>query len=1200
LVLREAAARRESAAEADSATSAGTDNDLLKVSDRLDYMIRQITAGEFHWQDAHYDGHSRQGRELLFLIANNEWIRATSEIVDIARSDAIETTIDIDVDLDRITHEAFHGRTGQIWLPIVVLPPLRQRLPDPEPFSTLMVTDASGSPLMTLPRTDVRHRIAAALTEIIITVAAARLPDLGSESQRVNVSRDHRLVLAAAVYRLLRGETVPEPVLRHEAHARKSAQQSAGRVNSARAEVMSLLAPFSALLRDDAAGSAGESATRRLAERAIRLLSAFTESAVVVVPVAREESPTVLKVRLPGRALHSTEARWKEAFGGEAPDWPWARTQRRRRFYLPYWIFPSASLHLDVLLPSADADRQIRVNLPDGISPDPTRPLAMRAELDIRCEQPASISHLAAVASHVLDTDPGWPPPLVQGLADLAGSKADDAWACLRDHHIGAHPDEPPLEPQVAVIKTRTFRQRLNLLGLQLREVAESGLSGDRREALAQAWHGGGWLREPMQRRTSTDTINPALVAARARMIEDASQRVPPTSAGLEVHIAVTDSAYFSTARLSGGINLLLMAVELIFLPLARHLGFSVTRISAEVLALVLTLFTAIQVGRIERPDRSTLRGLLVPSGNPLIVISIVPPVVMAVAIALSRSYIWVIAWAAGCILAQGAVLALISLVQRWGLRRGLRRHAHIRPKPIIVFYTDQPDYSYSSVVHSSWWRRATAEALLVGRPAYGYVVWQHQAPQTFGSLLHGARPASDPPATHAPSHRLSELRHLRSGGNHLGVSPLEQPANVLALQRSGTWAQLLNFAVFRDKPKADWDSAEKDIVTIEMDSGQLTLFEDTADTINVFLGIEPGRQISVSEHPVTLVLCLAALRGLVVRETQLPIPPPIADYASLQWARIRISTFRYDLERSVQFLADLQHMTTAAVVALETHSGGVLRVLNPHPTASADIAVVNQATHAGLVLASDLDVVARSQLDQHETADAANWRVMALCEDWYMGVEGLLLTRLDPDLTLLGLTSGVLHGKSVLLLLCHRPDGARVHQPDRPERDRARPVPAPCFDRWLSRPTLGSAPRHPLLRVHMRAPDRPGATLAILESLREALYDLSPDLPEWRDWHVWYAKAIVENGNVAHVQLTVTLPVPTDVGSADGPLELLNPGGFAKIERQTMALLARKANEDRVNGESADPAADIQSGTIVRIGFVTAPTLSEPSGTSP
>jgi len=58
---------------------------LLQVAWRLDYMIGQITPDEYTWRDANYDRDSVLGRELLFLVANDGWIRATSEIIDIAR-----------------------------------------------------------------------------------------------------------------------------------------------------------------------------------------------------------------------------------------------------------------------------------------------------------------------------------------------------------------------------------------------------------------------------------------------------------------------------------------------------------------------------------------------------------------------------------------------------------------------------------------------------------------------------------------------------------------------------------------------------------------------------------------------------------------------------------------------------------------------------------------------------------------------------------------------------------------------------------------------------------------------------------------------------------------------------------------------------------------------------------------------------------
>jgi len=161
---------------------------------------------------------SRYGRELLYLMAYNGWIRATTENVSVSRSDAVDTSITIELDLDRITHEAFHNQEGDIWLPLLVLPvpgrgpvspsrehpadraprrarpksaqearsirfqgrrtplfPARRRprplseadelakLAEPDPFSSLTVTDASGDLLSIVPSADVRHWISAAM-----------------------------------------------------------------------------------------------------------------------------------------------------------------------------------------------------------------------------------------------------------------------------------------------------------------------------------------------------------------------------------------------------------------------------------------------------------------------------------------------------------------------------------------------------------------------------------------------------------------------------------------------------------------------------------------------------------------------------------------------------------------------------------------------------------------------------------------------------------------------------------------------------------------------------------------------------------------------------------------------------------------------------------------------------------------------------
>ena len=206
-------------------------------------------------------------------------------------------SIEVDIDLYRVTHEAFRGRTGRIWLPILVLPPLRQS-PESDPQSALAVMDVAGTPQATLADADVTHRIAVAITEIIVNMAVPRLPDSGNG--HLSSIRAQRLMLSAAVYRLLRGDHVPLAVLSRQTPPRQVEVGPVRRIGRARRDVGDLLEYFAGLLTpaqssgpDDAAG------TRRLTERATRVLLAFAESTVVVVAAELGHSPATLTVMVP-------------------------------------------------------------------------------------------------------------------------------------------------------------------------------------------------------------------------------------------------------------------------------------------------------------------------------------------------------------------------------------------------------------------------------------------------------------------------------------------------------------------------------------------------------------------------------------------------------------------------------------------------------------------------------------------------------------------------------------------------------------------------------------------------------------------------------------------------------------------------------------------------------------------------------------
>jgi hypothetical protein len=1258
--LRTASGGRGRGESPAAGTSRPTESDqgagtLEDVALRLEYMVGQITPEEFGWQDANYDLDSALGRELLFLIADNQWVRTTSEAIDITRSDAFDTTIKIDVDLDRITHEAFRGRNKQLWLPVLVLP-LHQRLPEPDPFSTLTVTDVGGSPLVTLPNADVRHRVAAALTEIILNVQAW-LPSNGESN--FSATRDHRLLLSAAVYRLLRNEHVPSNVVQRLVPPRQAAEGYLPRLDRVRHELGGMLGHYSKLLTrpatqkgDPAASDAA--AARRLTERALTVLGAFGESAIVVVVADRRHTPTMLTVTVPGRALHQAPVRPAKPTGQPesaastmAGARRWAGPGLQRWLHPANWILPRASLQIDLLLPSADADRQVRVNLPEGVSPDPSRPLNTRAELDIRTEQTRPIRQLGELVAQLAQVSQDWPAPLSQALADLARAKAAAVRETLRYHRIGSARGLPAITGDESTNRTRQFRQRLDRLDTVLADISSVGLTRSARRDLQDAWGGSksqqaAWLGAPMQRRTATDTISPDMVVARSRVIEDASQRAAPTEARMQVHIAVTDSEYFSTAQFSGWMSILLMTVVLAFFIVGRALALDGSQVSAEVLSFVLTLFSAIQVGGIERPDRSTLRGMLAPAGHPLIIASILPTVVLAVALAFSRTAAWAITCTGFCIVSQLLLLGLWLLILRLALARGRQQTAGRQPPSGLTFYTDTPGYAHTDVLRSGWWRNTTADALMVGRKAYGYVVWQRGTRQTLSSLLQSGQPVTPANAlvTRMPDwfrnsgalmwERLQGSRQANGNGSGsyrgngsavdslaAGISLLEQPANVLALQRSSTGGQSLTFAVFRDEPQPDWHPGE--VIKVDLDPGRLAPVEDISGVIGVYVGLDPGRcRLPVGDHPVTLILQAAARRRLTVLEVQLPLPAPGAAYADLQWARVQLGLQDGDIKRLTCLLGDIRDLAGPArdeartehdlrvtdgvprptpLVGVQTVAEGIPRILNPRisaPNPGSSPERTDAVTCSSpLVTADDLDIVASSRIRRNESASAKTWRVMAICADWHVGVESEILGRLDPELGLAGLTAATLHGKAVLLLLTHQQGRHKQGTMTSPAPGIGTPADLSghgpvYFDRWQSRLDLGVAGRYPLLRVHMRTPDRPGATLEVLESLREALREMAPESLEERDWNVWYARVAVAHGNTAQIQLTVRLTAdPAKRSAAGKPIAQWGPPEFSKIERQALAVAARKLAAAKESATSYDPGFYAPEDTVISVGLV-------------
>jgi hypothetical protein len=948
----------------------------------------------------------------------------------------------------------------------------------------------------------------------------------------------------------------------------------------------------------------------------------LAESAVVVVAVERDDTPTVLTVRVPSRALHLAPSVRRAS---RPRTWHWLHPATWS------WILPRAHLQVDLLLPSADADRQVEVNLPDGVSFDPSRPLPTRAEMEIQVKPPPPLQHLGQLMHQLLDAPRDWPPPLYQCLADLAGVMAEAARESLRYHKVGSPSGQASSTADQAP-SASAVRARLDELRAKLSQLSASGDAAEPAASLEPVWCGGDWLLSPpLRRRTSADALSPRAVVARAGMVEDVSKRGAPEDAKIHVYVAVTDAEYFSIARFSGWMSALLMTVVLFFLLYEKLFRVGSEPVSPEVLAIVLTLFSAIQAGRIERSDRSTIRGLLALAGNKLIVASVLPTVILAVALAFSRTGTWPIAWAGGCICLQLLLQSLLRLRLLRALRPGSRRTSGSQPQSGLTLHTDPPDYTHSEVIHSSWWRSTTADALMIGCQAYGYVVWQRGASPALRELLIDARPASPPPylkpASHSRTVRDRWIRWLAelaadtppgvSGKGSLvstgtlpadpdgGPGPgaddatsartamLDNPPNVLALQRSGTVGQSLTFVVFREQPKADWVTSDH-VFPVDIDPDQLSPVDDVTGTVEIFLGLpRAAGLLKVADHPVIAILAAAEHR-LHVLEVQLPVPAPYAEYSGRQWARVQMALGESDIEHLAAFLSAVNQRIAASrqfqpqngqpddrcIVGVKTISEGTPRIINPGPAL--------RPASSGLVLASDIDVITASGSHSCESEEAPTWRVLAICADARSGIENDIVRNLGQELRVAALTYALLHGKAVILLLGHQPGErtCQVNLRDMFVSDGKGANFQVLLDEWQSRKDLGAAGPDPLLRVHIRSPDRPGATFDVLESLRETLQTLAPGSLGPSDWNVWYARTEVTAGNASLLLLTVRLSVDPQL------VRNWRPTDLERIERRVRTLAARKAAAaaDILND---DLGAQAQKDTVISVKLITVPSLN-------
>lgn len=1182
------AALRETAKNDASTASQVADADqVARLAVTLRTMAERVSPEEFYWQDAHYDADSRQGRELLFLSANHEWVRATSETVDVSRSDSIQTEIKVDIDLGRITHEAFRGRTGRVWLPVTILPPQptesqaaatpqqRLRRPHPDPFAT--VADATGQLLPVLPDVDLRHQISAAMAEIIVNMAVAHWPgpkktaeDASEAKDPPVATRDQRLLLSAAIYRML-GRNVGA----HAGSADSGPVIETPRITAARHFLLLVIDAYIDLLVHRAGHRTAQFAPL-LAWRAVKVLQALDESVMIVVPVRYDTTPTVLTVRIPARPLR------------QGPGRSWFRPRT--------WIIrPTGHLEIDALLPTADADRQIELKLPDGVSlarpADPLgrgsgqRPRGTTARLDVVVTEPPSLEDLSASMEQVLGVAGSLPgaqdpqgasvTPLLQSFIDLARVKAAIALDTLR--HYEGQRDASRASVSAGSADESTASEILKKLATEL-----ANRDACNRPALASLegiWSQFRECTRTLLRRTSMDLLSPRTAVARADVIEDLAQRAIPTRARLNVDVAVDDRDYFSIARTSGVMSLILMLAVFFFL-----IGWRMVSPAPEVLAIVLTLFAAIQAGRIERPDRSTLRGRLSAIGTYLIAISMFPPVTLAIALAF-RPGGWVPeTWTGACVLGQCVILIFM-------------RYGPLTPAPSprighpLTFQTDQPDYSPFEALRSGYWRSTTADALMIGRMAYGYVIWQHTE-------------AAEDSGQASP-----QLRPLLTWPDPTGTP--DEASSVLALLRSGTLRQATTFVVFRGK-RPKWPK-DADTREIDLDPDRLVPMDSITSTVDVFVGTPRSQMLAIAAHPLFVILQKAANK-LIVLDTQLPVPPPVPrDGNDRLWARVRVALRdKNDIRRLRTFLEEIHAYATQPdsaryVVAVQSVTSVRARVISAPASDPTPDLLFGRDGAADLVLDEDLDVVKAEDI-LNENADARTWRLVVMCADARSNIDYNVIKRLAevrPGFQLAGLTYALLHGMAVIVLLAHEPERLSLAGPTTSSATQT----ATVLERELRakgglaklqllryeelcRTQLGQGTDIPLLRVRFRSQDRPGVLANAIDWIKQAMSEESPSISPGA-WSVPYALIQVVSGRLAVGHLTIRLRAGTE------QVKNWNPVKVTEIERKVANLATPGAATSRPPIPSDDDQQEIHR-PVISIGLITKPpeqTIEAPRG---
>ena len=1100
---------------------------LSATAAALSQTVATLAVEDFRIEDFRYERDCRAGRDLLFLLSNNDWARRTTEVVDVSRVRAVDAKIIVDVDLSYVTHEAFQPEHDLLWLPILALPmertagsgagrpapPLDARRLDrrrrrsraestiPDAITSLEVHDAAGGRVTKVPQGEVHHWLAAALAEALLP--QIRPP---ADPEHRADPRDEVVLLAAAIRRLLQqnlaGSDGSEPPstasVDRQAPGDGGLRRFDGRLAAARAALAEV---FGHDLSQTRPG---------LASRVMEILHSLIGTVMVVVAVPRGPQPTSFTVRLPSRRL--------------------VRSQPSM-----FRLRPRSRLQVDLLAATSHADRLIRLNLPQGVtwlpSADQARPDVARIEV----RPPRPFDQLRALVGQLMvavDTRVSW---VDRRLAELAIDKVHSAAESLRYYRVadggfaepgsvrtGAAPAAagrpiPPDDP------TEQLLSRLAGLQERLRVLSRSGGANapapiDEIAALAPKrslhayWQDGGWLPDLLERRLVTNTASPDAVQVRSPAIEDFTLRAEPMRARLDLDVAVEESIVLDTARDTNAVNLLLLTVVTVLL--AWHRG-RTDPVDLDVLATVLTLFPAIQASRIERPDVTTLAGLLTQPGYLLSLATAVPAILLAASLAVLPTD--AIVFAAVTATAVQALLAM--LIRRPAAAVG----SASKRAPRLVLGTDHaPDHRGFDVLRSTWCRTLTAEALNLGHPAFAEVVLGPEGPGALGDLL----------------------------------EPAGEDAHLLALFRASAAGSAMTMLVAREELIHRRPGGGGLFRPVPLELGRMVPTDPPEWIIEVLVGIprsaEPG--LTVAEHPVTAVLEAAKASNFRVLFVQYPSPPPRPAHQELVWLRTRIGVpyrRRDTLAGLRRLFIAVRGMQDGPIPGTEIDMQIVPEMATLEATETAP-----EETFWGAPAPAELRLVANREVEVAAAGEGEVWRPFAFCANARVGLLADVLTRLAarrPGLRVAGVTSAVVHGLSMTFLLCHDPDPVEpaegrlgrlltedlsgTHRLVVPIDGRRLEVDVSVDgteDRTADRTADRTRQAGPLLRVQVRTGARAGALREVLDWLTRTVQarGVRLGLPAER-LDVWSALVRLVDGRA--VQGRVTVRLPSDAGAQQG-----------------------------------------------------------------